>query len=134
MVHIQEREVEFSFSRSGGPGGQNVNKVNSKVTLFFPVEESDLKDSQKEILLDKSSRLTKDGSIVISCGNSRSQHKNRQTCLERLNQHVNDLLKPVKKRKKTRVPRRAKERRLKNKKHRSEKKKLRKKIPRHKPF
>ena len=127
MIDISEKDVRFSFSRTSGPGGQNVNKVNSKVTLFFSVEDSNLTDEQKSKVLAKSNRLNKEGEIWISSQIHRSQHQNRQECLALLQNHLEKLLAPVKKRKKKKVSQKEKEKRLQAKKRRAEKKKLRKK-------
>ena len=74
------QELTFKAIRSSGSGGQHVNKVSSKVELLFNLKESRvLNDVQKERLLTKlKHRLTKDGILILQCGESRSQHKNKE--------------------------------------------------------
>jgi len=122
---IPKDEIWFQFSRSGGPGGQNVNKVNSKVTLRWnPSESKVLSEFQKQLL--GSSELLKpfcalDGMINISCQESRSQSINRDIALTKLNELVVKALRPKKPRKKTKIPRKATEKRITHKKSRSTK-------------
>ena len=74
------KELTFKAIRSGGAGGQHVNKVSSKVVLFFDISKSEnLRDEEKELLTKNlRSRLTKDRILILSCGESRSQHKNKE--------------------------------------------------------
>jgi len=115
--------VEFTFSRSSGPGGQNVNKVNTKAALSVRLE--DLAAHLDAPTLDRlrglaSSRLTVDDRLVVTCDESRSQHANKATCLERLRELIVRARVRPRKRKRTKPSRAAKERRLQAKKKRGE--------------
>lgn len=85
-IEISESELEFRFVRSSGPGGQNVNKVNSKAVLRWNVVESPgLSPFQRERLLTRlASRLTRAGDILVTSDRYRDQPRNREDCLERL--------------------------------------------------
>ena len=121
-LSLDPAEVTWSASRSGGPGGQNVNKVATKVTLRFDVRASTtLDDGQKgRILRRLSSRLTRDGVLVVSCQAERSQKMNREAAERRLAELIQDALEVPKERRPTRMPRSVRRRRLRNKKHRSQ--------------
>ena len=118
------QELSFSFSRSSGPGGQNVNKVNTKVTLRFSIAESDiLTDEQKGILEEKlANQMTKEGEVLLTCQDSRSQLKNKEEAVRKLYDLLNEALKKKKKRKPTKPTKASKERRIQDKKANSEKK------------
>lgn len=122
-------ELVFTTSRSGGPGGQNVNKVNSKVTLHFDVRHSGLLTSEeKEVILGKlSTRITGDGVWVISSQESRSQRKNRDAVLDKFDGLLSKAFQKRKPRKATRPSGAAVQKRLKKKKSHSEKKRWRQK-------
>ena len=128
-VDILQNELEFSAVRSGGPGGQHANKVSSKVVLFFDIKNSQaLSEHEKERLLDKlSSKLNKKDQLMLTCDESRSQHKNKQIVINRLLVLLESGLKIDKKRIPTKVKRSEKARRLEAKKKRSHKKTLRQK-------
>ncbi len=123
-------EFIFSATRSSGPGGQNVNKVNSRVELRFQISDSlVLTESEKEILHRKlASRITSAGFIIIVSQSERSQLRNREKCIEIFFSILEKALKPVKKRKPTSPSGSSVEKRIQKKKIHSEKKILRKKI------
>jgi len=120
-VFISEDELVFKASRSGGPGGQNVNKVNTRITLFFDVTECEvLSDIQKRRILARlSTRADKNGVIRVVSQKFRTQKANRRTAVERLQELLKGALKTKPVRKKTKVPERARLRRLEEKKRRS---------------
>jgi ribosome-associated protein len=123
------QEAEYKAVRSSGAGGQNVNKVSSKVELHFRLEETQaLSNEEKERALKKlSSRLTNSGELILQCDESRSQHKNKELVTRRFLTLVKESLVKPKVRKKTKTPRAAKLKRLREKKKLSEKKATRKK-------
>ena len=117
---LQEDEIRFTFSRSGGPGGQNVNKVNTKVTLWFDVTASpSLSDDQKQKLQHRlGNRITRDGILQIVSAQFRTQKANREDVLRKFVELVAAALKDRPRRKKTRIPKGVKEARLQAKKQR----------------
>lgn len=124
-VVIPEDELEFSVARSGGPGGQNVNKVNSKVVLRWGLDKSAaLSEHQKARLksrIPKRYQTTK-GEIVVHSSVSRDQPKNKQACLDKLAEVIRQALKRPKTRIPTKIGRGAKERRKKDKQKQKRKK------------
>lgn len=126
-VEIPEAELELRAARAGGPGGQHVNTSATKVELRWRVRESAaLSEEQRERVLERlGHRLTQDGVLVLTGSEHRSQHRNRQAVRARLRTLLRDALEPPKPRRRTRAPRAAKERRLREKKARSERKQLR---------
>ncbi|GGH36212.1 peptide chain release factor 1 [Mangrovimonas yunxiaonensis] len=122
------KELEFKAVKSSGAGGQHVNKTASKVELYFNVAASEVLNEEQKALLIKNlgTRLTKDRVLMLQCGESRSQHKNKETVISRFLKLVSTHIKRPKKRKKTTVPKMAKLKRLQNKKQQSEKKANRK--------
>lgn len=121
MSRIPDDELEFRFFRSGGPGGQNVNKVSTSVQMRFDVKNSpSLTDPVKERLMKLAgSRLTLDGVIVITAVRFRTQERNRADAIARLDEMVAEAsVRPVY-RVPTRPTRASKERRLKGKSTRS---------------
>lgn len=120
-------EISFKTSRSGGKGGQNVNKVSSKVELNWNISTSSLiSEEQRELLLSKlSHKLTKEGVLQVVSQADRSQLGNKQLVLEKLDELLASAFKIVKNRKETKVPRGVKERRLLVKKKKAEIKRLR---------
>ncbi len=126
-VYIAEGDLRLQYARSGGPGGQNVNKVSSKAELWAPVEAIiGLSDRAKTRLRDQAgSKLTKADEIHIAGDESRSQESNRQIVLDRLRALIIQARHEPKKRRKTKPSRAAKQRRLDAKKQRGQTKALR---------
>ena len=112
------KELTFKAIRSGGAGGQHVNKVSSKVVLFFDISKSEnLRDEEKELLTKNlRSRLTKDNILILSCGESRSQHKNKEIVIDRFNTLISNGLKITKKRRLTKPSKSSIQKRLETKK------------------
>jgi len=118
---IPADELLFKASRSSGPGGQNVNKLNTRVTVFLDVANSvHLSDWQKrQIFQSLSTRIDKHGVLRVVSQKHRTQEANRRAALERLQELLSEALRPRPVRKKTKVPAGARRRRLKEKKQRS---------------
>ncbi len=123
------KEIIFKAVRSSGAGGQHVNKVSSKVELYFDLKNSHvLSESQKQTLLKNiSSRLTKKGNLKLTSGESRSQHINKEKVIKRFFKILEKGLIVPKKRKPTKMSRAQKIKRLDNKTKHATKKILRKK-------
>jgi ribosome-associated protein len=123
-------ELLFRTSRSSGPGGQHVNKVDTRVELRFNISNSQLlRERQKEILLKKlSKKLTNDGDLIIVSQQDRSQLRNKEIATEKFYSTLQKALRPVKKRKATKPTRSSIEKRINKKKQTGEKKKWRGKI------
>ena len=121
-------EVTFSASRGGGPGGQNVNKVSTKVELRFPVGESQsLTETQKQRILSKlKNRITTDEELVLTSSAERTQWRNREKVTEKFFDLIEQALTPPKKRIRTKPTKASKLKRLENKKKQGQKKQLRK--------
>lgn len=117
-------EFEFSVARSSGPGGQNVNKVNSKVQLRWSPHASPSipEEVRFRVLTKLESQLTTEGDLLVVSQLYRDQPRNRENCLEKLGEILRASLVVPKTRKATKPSRAAKARRLKNKKLGSEKK------------
>lgn len=130
-IAIDEEALTFTASRSAGPGGQNVNKVNTRITLWFDVAACpDLSPEQKERLMARlSTRISKDGVLRVVAQGSRSQLANRETAIERFAGLLRDALADAPPRKKTRISKSAHERRMDAKKIQGLKKKQRGRIP-----
>lgn len=112
------KELQFKAVRSGGAGGQHVNKVSSKVELTFDIENSEsLTPNEKERLISKlGSRLTKENVLLLSVDESRSQHKNKVLVIQKLFELLEKALIVRKKRLKTKPSKSAIEKRLQSKK------------------
>ena len=126
-VSIPEGELVCKASRSSGPGGQNVNKLNTRVTVLFHVAGSlSLSEEQKRQVASRlAGRIDKEGVLHVASQKHRSQEANRRAAVERLQELVREALAPVPVRRKTRVPIAARERRLKEKRQRSGRKQQR---------
>ena len=120
-VEIPEDELTFKASRSGGPGGQNVNKVSSRVTLSFDLDSSpSLSEGEKERIRQKlSNRISKEGVLQVVSQSTRSQELNRTAAIGRFAELLAGALHVERPRVKTRTPRGAKEARLEKKKIRT---------------
>lgn len=129
-IHIPEKELRFVFARASGPGGQNVNKVNTKVTLLFDVDNSpSLSLEQKgKIKRRLAGRVSRGGILRVTSVRYRSQKSNREDAVKRFSQLLSFAFKEKAGRKKTKVSRASRERRFRAKKHRSSVKQLRKKV------
>lgn len=112
-VRVAEDTLRFKAVRSSGPGGQNVNKVSTKVELRVNVASIPMSAAARDRLRTNASHLvTTEGELVISCDEHRSQQRNRQTCLDRLRELLVIAMTPLKPRKKTKPTAGSKRRRL----------------------
>ena len=123
-----KNELTFKAIRSGGAGGHHVNKVSSKVVLFFDISKSEYLTQEEKEILNKNlhSRLTKNHILILSCGESRSQHKNKEIVIDRFITLISKGLKVPKVRKSTKPSRSSIQKRLGNKKKHGLKKTYRK--------
>ena len=130
IVNIPEEEIKFSFARSSGPGGQNVNKRDTKVIGVWNIEASQVLTPEQKVLILQHLRakMNQEGDIIVYSQNHRSQSQNKEEVIKKLNNLINQALQPRKARFRTKVPRSEKRKRLENKKRQSEKKRLRKGI------
>jgi ribosome-associated protein len=128
-LKIPMSEIAFTFARSGGPGGQNVNKVASKAILrWSPVASPSLtEDVRGRFVAAHGTRLTKGGDLIVTSDRYRDQGRNIRDCLARLRAMLLSVAKPPKRRKPTKPSKAAKARRLADKQRRSTTKKLRQK-------
>ena len=128
-IRIPRDEFTFTFMRSSGPGGQNVNKVNTKVRLRWDVANSpSLSEAVRERFQKTySRRITTEGDLLITSQRYRDQARNIEDCLEKLRELLATVASPPQRRKKTRPSRASKERRLKQKRQQSDRKRNRKK-------
>ena len=113
-------ELAFRYSRSSGPGGQNVNKVNSRVTLLFEVDSSSIAPGMKQRFRSQyANRISDAGEFQLSSDSFRDQTRNKEAVIERFSEMLEAVAKPPKRRKKSKPTRASKERRLTTKKVRS---------------
>jgi ribosome-associated protein len=126
-LEIPEEELTFVTSRSGGPGGQNVNKLETKVTLRFDLAGSPrLTEEQRQRIRERlATRITRDGVLQVSSQRHRTQAANREAAVARFAELVGEALQEEAPRKPTKVPRAVKRRRLEDKRRRSERKRQR---------
>lgn len=125
---IIQNEIQYKAVRSSGAGGQNVNKVATKVQLQFFVEQSNgLTADEKATLTEKLvNRITKDGFVLVECSETRSQLKNKELCTQRLFLLLENALKKDKKRIATKIPKAVIKKRLEDKQRNADKKENRK--------
>ena len=136
MIHvtpalsIDEGEIHFEFVRSGGPGGQNVNKVSTAAQLRFDVLESpNLKHEVRERVIKLAGRkMTREGVLIIQANRFRSQEKNREDAVSRLIELIREAAKEPKPRRKTKPTFKSKTKRLESKSRRSKVKQLRRPV------
>ena len=117
---IPEDEMVFTASRSSGPGGQNVNKVSTRITVLFDIRNSIyLSDEQKRLIFERlSARINKAGILRVVSQRHRTQKANREAALELIEKLLRDAVKKKPVRRKTKVPERTKLQRLEEKKRR----------------
>ena len=122
-------ELSFKAVRSSGAGGQNVNKVSSKVVLSFDLKNSQALTEEEKLLVETklASRLTTDGILLLNCDEDRSQFRNKEIVIKRFLTLIKEALFIPKERKLTRIPKSVIRKRIKDKKNISEVKKNRRK-------
>jgi ribosome-associated protein len=128
--HLYTHELVFTTSRSSGPGGQNVNKVNTKVTLKWDVlNATSITDEQRVLIREKlKSYFTKEGVLILMAQDKRSQLANKEAVLHKLDQLLKKAFVRKKVRKATKPSKTAVKKRLESKKQHAEKKQWRKKL------
>ena len=129
-ISLDEKELEFEFVRSSGPGGQNVNKVSTAVQLRFDVRNSpNLKHDVKERIVKLAGRkITRDGVLIIHAYSFRSQEKNRRDAIRRLSEIITEASRAPRARKKTKPTLASKTKRLESKRKRSMLKEMRRAV------
>ena len=128
-IELLKQEFEINAVLSSKPGGQSANRNYTKIELRFDIENSQvLSEKEKNKLLKKlSGKISNENIYIVTSQEERSQLQNKENAIEKIIKDLQAALKPVKKRKATKVPKKQKEKRLKNKKIQSEKKVRRKK-------
>ena len=131
-LRVPEEELDWSFARSGGPGGQNVNKVASKAVLRWDVAKTPSlpADVKARLRTQQANRITSEGVLILTSQQHRDQERNRQECLEKLRAMLLRATVVPKKRRPTRPSRGSKERRIESKKRRAALKTSRRNLPR----
>lgn len=129
-IELLRKEIEYQASLSSGKGGQNVNKVNTKVELRFDIDQSEvLSEDEKNKIKEKLyTRINKGGILILSSQTERSQLKNKEIVFLRFIELLQKAIKPVKKRKATKPTKASKLKRLEEKAKQAEKKSSRKNI------
>lgn len=128
-ISIDEADLQFEFVQSGGPGGQNVNKVATAVQLRYSIERANLPpDAEERLGRLAGKRLTTDGTLIIHARRYRQQEKNRQDAIDRLVKLLADAATPQKPRRATKPGVTARVRRMEKKRRRSQTKQLRRNI------
>ncbi|MCZ7607483.1 MAG: alternative ribosome rescue aminoacyl-tRNA hydrolase ArfB [Planctomycetota bacterium] len=129
-IRVDESEFKFSFARSGGPGGQNVNKVSSKVILHWDLAAAPgvPEPVKARFRVKFANRLTEAGVLVLDCDETRSQHHNRELVVARLKAMLEQVARPPKKRIPTKPTKAARNRRRASRERDSQKKQLRRKV------
>ncbi len=120
-ISIADAELTFQASRSSGPGGQNVNKVSTRITLRFDLDGSPSLDADQKALIRRrlSNRINKDGILSVSAQRERSQSANRDAATERFGELLRKALQVDPERRRRGTPARSKRRRLEKKRQRS---------------
>jgi ribosome-associated protein len=123
-LEIPVDRLTVTHSRSGGPGGQNVNKVSSRVEVRFSLDAADWipPEVRRRLRVLHRNRITKDGEFRVVCSNHRDQHRNLEDCLDRIRGFLRQAAERPKFRVKTAPSRGSRERRLREKRFRSERK------------
>jgi len=129
-IRVADAELSFSFARSGGPGGQNVNKVSSKVILRWrPAASPGLTPEVKaRFAAAFANRINSDGELVLDCDETRSQHQNRELVVARLTAMLAQVARPPRKRIATRPGKITRRKRRESRERQSQKKQMRKKV------
>ena len=127
-VALLKTELTYKYVRSSGSGGQHVNKVSSKAELYYNLQDSVALNADEKLKLTKffANRLNKDGVVILTCDESRSQFRNKAIVTQRFLELIEEGLKEDKERKPTKIPKSVKRKRLANKRKNSEKKTNRK--------